>query len=246
MALKLQEMKFEDFDTMINHADLYAPGDDLVGPPTPVCWPVSTSSDARRRLEFHMTKQKDRFLGDNSARYLKIIDNKSGEIISMARWHWYPSGYSYASVIPWETHNPVEGKLFPVGMNIELHNYILTSRDAYRQYWQEVGKPCWILTHLVTRTSQRGRGAAKLLIEWGVEQASQVGAPAYLEAATTAAPIYAKHGFRQVGDVGVLDLRPHGVDMEFEFVRMRFRPEDEMEAGLGSGEKREGVTFPGM
>ncbi|TVY62347.1 hypothetical protein LSUE1_G008540, partial [Lachnellula suecica] len=159
MPLNLQEMQLSDFDTIINHADIYAPNDDLVGMPTPLCWSVTTHQEARKRLEFHMAKQKQRFLGDSTARCLKVVDSDSGEIISMARWHWYPAGYSYTDGAHWETHNPKDGAEWPQEMNVEAHNHILRSRDAERETWMQKG-PCWVLMHLVTRTSQRGRGAA--------------------------------------------------------------------------------------
>ncbi|TVY17184.1 hypothetical protein LARI1_G003840 [Lachnellula arida] len=233
MPLKLKEIDLEDFNTMTDHANIYPPEDDLVGPPTPICWLVTTPSEAQNRLDFHMTKQKERYLGDTSARYLKIIDEETGEIISMARWHWYPDGYSYTEGIHWETHNAVEGCPWPKGMNVELHNWILTRRDAAREHWQEKGQPCWILMHLVTRASQRGRGAASMLINWGVERARKDAVPAYLEAGVLAVPLYAKHGFRQVGDLLRFDLRGHGVDLDFVMAKMGFFPEvlAEVQAG---------------
>ena len=230
MPLKLLEIELEDFNTMTNHANIYPPGDDLVGPPTPICWPVTIQSEARRQLEFHMTKQKERFLGDTSARYLKIVDEETGEIVSMARWHWYPEGYSYTKGIEWETHNAVEGRPWPNDMNIELHNWMLMARDSEREHWQEKGKACWILMHLVTRFSQRGRGAASMLIDWGVERAQEDGVPAYLEAGVTAIPLYAKHGFQQFGDLFRLDLRGHGVETDFVVAKMGFLPQSQEEA----------------
>ncbi|TVY42569.1 hypothetical protein LSUB1_G001215 [Lachnellula subtilissima] len=187
MPLKLQEMELGDFDTMTDHANIYPPGDDLVSPPTTICWLVTTQPEARNRLEFHMTKQKEQG-------------------------------------IHWETHNAVEGWPWPKGMNVELHNFIFTSRDAGRERWQEKGKPCWILMHLVTRASQRGKGAASLLIQWGVDRARKDGVLAYLEAGALAIPLYAKHGFRQVGDLVRMDLRGYGVNADFVAARMGLFP----------------------
>lgn len=218
--LKLLEIRLEDFDTMVNHARIYPVGDDLVGPPTPICWPVFSQIEAQERLRFHMSKQRGRFLGDRSATYLKIVDEDTEEIVSIARWHYYPHGYSYADGIEWEIHSPVEGKLFPREMNIELHNYILSARDAERENWMAKDEPCWILMHMVTRASQRGRGAAGMLINWGVEKARVDGISAYLEAGTIGRPIYEKHGFQEIGEPMLLDLRPYGVDMDFAMAKM--------------------------
>ncbi|KAH7397807.1 hypothetical protein BKA64DRAFT_48131 [Cadophora sp. MPI-SDFR-AT-0126] len=224
MSLKLQKVSLEDFDTMINHANIYPPGDDLVGPPTPFFWPVSSREEALQRLQLHMTKQKSRFLGDPTATYLKVIDEETQEIISIARWHYYPCGFSFEDTIGWEIHSPVEGQPFPKGMNIDLHNFILTERDLERKNWIVKGKPCWILMHLVTRGSQRGRGAAGKLITWGVEKANADGVPAYLEASALAKPLYERYGFKQIGNLLELDLRVHGVDMDIAMAKMGILP----------------------
>ena len=226
MSLKLSEMELEDFDSMINHAQIFNVGDDLVGPPTPICWPVSSQSKAQERLQFHMSKQRARFLGDRSAKYLKVIDENTNEIISIARWHKYPNGYSYEKGIEWEIHSPVEGKPFPKEMNIELHNFILSARDAERENWMGKGEACWILMHLVTRASHRNRGAAGMLINWGVEKARVDRIPAYLEAGAMARPIYEKHEFQQTGELMVLDLRAYGVGMDFVMAKMELKPRE--------------------
>jgi hypothetical protein len=87
--------------------------------------------------------------------------------------------------------------------------------------------------HLVTRISQRGRGAAAMLIDWGVERAQKDGAPAYLEAGATAITVYAKHDFQQFGNLMSLDLRPSGVEMDFVMAKMGFLPERLKEAQAG-------------
>ncbi|KAH6713729.1 hypothetical protein BKA61DRAFT_688960 [Leptodontidium sp. MPI-SDFR-AT-0119] len=234
MLLKLCGVQVEDFDIMTNHADIYPPGDDLIGLPTPICWPVSSKSEAKERLKFHMSQQRKRFLGDRTATYLKVIDDETEEIISIARWHYYPNGYSYADGIGWEIHSPVEGKPFPEGMNIELHNYILQERDGKRKDWMVENEPCWILMHLVTRGSQRGRGAAGMLINWGIEKAREDGVPVYLEAGVVGRPVYEKRGFQQIGELLVLDVRSYGLDMTVVIAKMGILPPKKVVSKIGS------------
>lgn len=224
MPLKLCQVRLEDFDIMTDHAKIYAVGDDLVGMPTPLCWLVSSQTEAQERLQFHMSKQRNRFLGDRTTTYLKVVDEDTNEIVSIARWHYYPHGYSYEDGIGWEIHSPLEGQPFPQGMNIELHNFILSARDVARRTWMVKDEPCWILMHLVTRPSMRGRGAAGMLIDWGVEKARADGIPAYLEAGVMGKPIYEKFGFKEIADDLVLDLRPYGVDMDIAMALMGVTP----------------------
>ena len=60
-----------------------------------------------------------------------------------------------------------------------------------------------------TDPSYRGRGAASLLLAWGVEQCEMHGAPAYLESTLEAAGFYQKRGFTPV-ETFSLDIS-HGV-----------------------------------
>jgi hypothetical protein len=76
MPLQIAPVVLSDFDTIISHATRFAPGDDLVVPPiSPLCWPVQNSDDALRRLQFNMAHQRERFLKEPSARFMKVVDN---------------------------------------------------------------------------------------------------------------------------------------------------------------------------
>ena len=94
MGLQLLPLTAEDFSAIIDHSSIFELGDDLVGPPVPICWPVSTREEAQTRLQVHMAKQIQRYMHDPSVNYLKVVDD-SGSIVSVAHWHWYPNGYSY-------------------------------------------------------------------------------------------------------------------------------------------------------
>lgn len=224
MGLQLLPLTAEDFSAITNHANIFEPGDDLVGPPVPVCWPVSTREEAQTRLRVHMEKQSERYTKDPSINYLKVIGD-SGSIVSVARWHWYPKGYSYEKESHWETYPEASlSEPWAKQFNVPLNNFILGSRDAARSSWIGTERPCWILMHLVTRPSQRGKGTARLLVQWGIEQAEKNRAPAYLEAGAMGQPIYEKMGFRQVGELMELDLRPFGVETTFVMAKMAYMP----------------------
>lgn len=226
MTLHLLPLAIEDFDIMISHATTYPVGDDLVAPPLPLCWPVDNPSSALARLTFSMTNQRQRFLLDPSVRFMKVVDDVDGSIVSVARWHYYPSGYCYERDVHWELISS-QGEGMPAGMNVLLHNHILSARDAARVGWQgAIGSPCWVLMHMVTRPSQRGRGAAGLLIQWGVQQAEGGGVPAYLEAGVMGQPIYERHGFRAVGELIRVDLGGVGGKGEFVMATMGYFPKE--------------------
>ena len=221
-GLQLLYLTLDDFSTIENHASIFDLGDDLVGPPVPVCWPVSTQEEARIRLRVHMAKQRQRYLEDPSVNYLKVTDD-TGSIVSVARWHWYPNGYSFEKEGHWEAYSGTSlSEPWAKQLNIPLNNFILGSRDAARSSWIGKDQPCWILMHMVTRPSQRGKGAARLLVKWGIEQADKTGAHTYLEAGVMGRPIYEKMGFQRVKDLMELDLRPFCVDANFIMAKMAY------------------------
>ncbi|OBT60250.1 hypothetical protein VE03_10263 [Pseudogymnoascus sp. 23342-1-I1] len=232
MYFQLRPLDFQDFDELVSRGTSYPPGDDLVGPPTPICWPVKTRDEAQTRLDFHFKKQRSRFRGDPTVRYMKVIDTANkNPIISIARWHFYPNGYNFDTEIHWETHNLEPGQSAPRGFNIALHNHILTTRDAARSSWIPENAPCWILMHMVTHPSHRGKGAAGRLVKWGIEQAERDHVPAYLEAGRMGRPVYERFGFVEVGDMLQLDLKEFNVDMIFRMIKMAYFPREEVEEG---------------
>ncbi|KAF2713087.1 hypothetical protein K504DRAFT_461664 [Pleomassaria siparia CBS 279.74] len=226
MNLQLCPLQLQDFDDLVSHAALYPPGEDLVGQPTPTCCTVKTREEAEARLIFHFDKQRSRFTGDPTVRYMKVVDRAADKnaIVSIARWHLYPNGYNFDTEIHWETQNLVAGQTVPAGFNIPLHNYILTTRDAARSSWIPANSPCWILMHMVTHPSYRGKGAAGMLIKWGIEQAERDQVPAYLEAGVMGRPIYERYGFVQMSHLLEVDAKKFGVDAVFVMCKMAYFP----------------------
>jgi predicted GNAT family N-acyltransferase len=78
--------------------------------------------------------------------------------------------------------------------------------------------------HLVTHPASRGKGAAGLLIRWGIEQAEKDWVPAYLEAGVMGRPIYERYGFVQMGDLLEVDLKDFGFDTIFTMCKMAYFP----------------------
>lgn len=230
MPLNVLPMRLIDFDVIIAHATLFEPGDDLVGPPIPFTYPVATRAQASRRLRFAMDRQRTRFQEDPTARYIKVVetcpdaqDPHDGDIVSMARWHFYPDGYCYDSMVHWELAGPApvqDEVTTTAAFNHELHDFILDTRDRARAAWAPKGSRAWFLMHMVTRRTKRGLGAAGMLIRWGTERADADGATAYLEAAAAAKPLYERYGFGEVGEI-VLDLGRWGHEVPVVFAQMK-------------------------
>lgn len=82
----------------------------------------------------------------------------------------------------------------------------------------------WYLELVGTRPEWQGKGAAGMLLRWGLERADADGVEAYLEASPKGRPIYEKFGFSEVERL-VVDLEAIGEgkdvgDGEKEFVEV--------------------------
>jgi GNAT superfamily N-acetyltransferase len=228
MNLQIHPLEIHDFDTLISQADQYPPGADLTGLPTPLCCEVTTQEQARVRLQFHFDKQKTRYQNDPTVHYMKVIDiADQNSIIGVARWHFYPKGYEFETESHWEVYDLTPDQLLaPREFNIALYNHIITTRDAARASWIPKKLPCWILMHMVTHPAHRRKGAAGLIMKWGVEKADSSQVPAYLEAGVMGKPIYERYAFVQTGDPLEVDLRTYGVDMGISMCKMVYWPQN--------------------
>lgn len=83
--------------------------------------------------------------------------------------------------------------------------------------------------HMVTHPSHRGKGAAGLLVKWGIEQAERDRVPAYLEAGLMGRLVYERYGFVEMGDILELDLREFNVDMVFRMIKMAYSLREKLE-----------------
>ncbi|KAF2155516.1 hypothetical protein K461DRAFT_274506 [Myriangium duriaei CBS 260.36] len=228
MVLQVLPLETADFDVLISHASTSFPGDDLVGNPVPFCWPVANRSDAEARCLWHFSRQRKRYIEDTSVRFMKVIDTgkegeKSNEIISIARWHFYESGYSYERDVRWElADGEASDGNHRALFDAALHDQILSTRDFARKFWILPPKaPCWILMHMNTRFSCQRRGAAKLLVQWGIDQAEATGIPAYLEAGVMGLKLYKDLGFQEVGDPIIINA---SAKMIFQMAKMAYMP----------------------
>ena len=142
MALIVEPLVLEDFEVLLRHP----PGDDLVATPmAPLCWPLLTAEDGPQRLRYYITRQIERFKTDPTARYMKVTDQRTGEIISTGRWHCYSQGYDLARE-GWKDidalgppGNPSE---IPHGLNWKLYKGIFKT-TKWRAKGVSKDSPCW-------------------------------------------------------------------------------------------------------
>lgn len=82
------------------------------------------------------------------------------------------------------------------------------------------------LTYIGTDPQHERRGAASLLLQWGLERCTHEHTPAYLESTFDAGPLYERHGFTPAENISmVLEGRSEaGESVLYEEVCFVFRP----------------------
>ncbi|KAF4932042.1 hypothetical protein CGCVW01_v000051 [Colletotrichum viniferum] len=109
---------------------------------------------------------------DPTSTWLKVVDDETGQVVAGGRWSFFERG----GPNPYDGHREVEATWFPEG---ELR-------------WVA------ILNILFTIPEYRRRGAASLVMDWGVERADCMGLDLYIEASEGGKPLYEKCGFEAI------------------------------------------------
>ncbi|TAQ86669.1 hypothetical protein B7494_g5028 [Chlorociboria aeruginascens] len=123
------------------------------------------------------------------------------EIIAYAKWNYVTVGEGGG-----DGDGEEELPEWPETADQAFGNYFFGTLDRKRR---EIMHPparwkgYYYLELVATLPSYQGKGAAGMLIEWGLERADQMGVEAYLEASPVGKRIYERHGFKEVERFGV-------------------------------------------
>ncbi|CZR61111.1 uncharacterized protein PAC_11007 [Phialocephala subalpina] len=136
----------------------------------------------------------DWWLCDKTAKYMKVVDEETGAIVSAAKWCIY------------------EEQLTEEQMNDTLHVDWHSEADTnewgeYLIHWvhshrlqRTKGAPCCVLDMMSTHPDHRRRGAGAMLVKWGTEIADSMGVECFVEGTLAGRPLYESCGFKAVPD----------------------------------------------
>ncbi|KAJ4986882.1 GNAT family protein (acetyltransferase) [Stagonosporopsis vannaccii] len=116
---------------------------------------------------------------------------------------------------------PRYSSFLPPELRLDALMSLFDPLDAARDEIMGSEKPYFMLNSLATHPEHQGRGAAKLLLDWGMQKADKEGLVTYLDATQRARPIYAKRGF-ELKKVVEWDRKVwggEGVDVHYCMVR---------------------------
>jgi WD repeat-containing protein 48 len=131
------------------------------------------------------------------------LDN-GGRTIAISVWsmHNIPpkkgeDGSSEASSVPAEKSNNTPGFL-PPELRLDALNSLLGPIRAAQNEVMGTSPQYFMLNQLATHPDHQGRGAAKLMLDWGLRKADEEGLVTYLDASVTGRVVYEKRGFKLV------------------------------------------------
>jgi len=134
-----------------------------------------------------------------SSRWLKVIDTETGEIAGGAQWFVFEEN-PYASG---EGDGDGDGILdcWDEGEDREFAEALLGQFLASRMSWMQ--RPHMHLEACFTRPKYRRQGVGKLLMNWGIQKADELGFETYIDASELGALLYKNYGFLNPGWVDV-------------------------------------------
>ncbi|KAI0521227.1 putative GNAT family acetyltransferase [Xylaria bambusicola] len=114
-------------------------------------------------------------------------------IIAFAKWSHPVSEHEDYEEPAW---------VWPAGTNMKILNSWVKAAEESQD--EVVGdRPCYRLTFMGTDPAYERRGAASMMVNWGLEQCNKGGVPGYLESTLEAAPFYEKMGFAASGKISM-------------------------------------------
>lgn len=154
---------------------------------------------------------------DPTSTWLKVVDDETGQVVAGGRWSFFERG----GPNPYDGHREVEATWFPEGeprwvASLLLNDFLERAvRNANRPHACESVAGSELMFHggfashayveitpvlniLFTIPEYRRRGAASLVMDWGVERADCMGLDVYIEASEGGKPLYEKYGFEAI------------------------------------------------
>ncbi|KAI0399125.1 putative GNAT family acetyltransferase [Xylaria palmicola] len=140
-------------------------------------------------------------------------DARTGKVVAFAKWS-HPVGRD-------EEYEETAWK-WPPGTDVQiLESWGRATEEAQKR---AVGdQSCYRLTFMGTDPAHERRGAASMMVRWGLAQCKKYNIPGYLESTLHAAPFYEKMGFARAGNISLrYPIRVDGHDRDEVYNEIAF------------------------
>ncbi|EEY15075.1 conserved hypothetical protein [Verticillium alfalfae VaMs.102] len=161
--------------------------------------PFPPDADERRVAELSETLSKE-----PNIHFIAVADTEiegPNAIVAWGKWMVYAEGMP-----------PPKERTFSPGMNFEAAKLMYGGIDGLRKNVE--GLKCIYLSVLVTDPAHQGRGAGKLLMQWGADEADRLGLATFLESSEPGHVLYPKFGFQDVEPL-VVSLAQFGLERPY-------------------------------
>ncbi|XMA10068.1 hypothetical protein WAI453_002859 [Rhynchosporium graminicola] len=158
-------------------------------PVEPFFFALFPETERVENFEAQVKRTEAWWTGDPSAKYMKVVDDETGQIISAAKWCIYETSLTEEQmieelIVDWHFDN--ESNCWAQHIIRGVHSHRLRRTE---------GEACCFLDMLSTHPDHQHRGAAKILVQWGCEIADRMGVEAFIEGTAVARRLYESCGF---------------------------------------------------
>lgn len=141
MPLKVEPVASEDWEVLKKF--VRSKQGILTSPAADIGMAVTDDESGEQLNLWSLEQQKAFFTSDPSAHTMKCVDtDRDNEIIAVARWHFYPSGYEASNLEYAGLKPPTEDSSYPLGFNFKFYYFVLSELFAGRRAWMGNG-PQW-------------------------------------------------------------------------------------------------------
>ncbi|KAI9732396.1 MAG: hypothetical protein M1834_001604 [Cirrosporium novae-zelandiae] len=141
-----------------------------------------------------ISDMKQALENDPTIKWLKIVDQETGDLVSVAQWFIRPN-----FVRP---QGEVVIKCWPEGSK-EQADAKKVIENVHERKWRHVKEGHICLNMMFTNPSYQHQGAGRLMLQWGCTLADHLFLPAWIEASAMGQLLYSKFGFRVVEDAKI-------------------------------------------
>ncbi|OCL06694.1 hypothetical protein AOQ84DRAFT_342958 [Glonium stellatum] len=134
-------------------------------------------------------RRRKTVIGQRNVNPIKVTDTDTGKVIAVAEWNYEPA--------------KTPEKLEKIDIPDDASPALVAILKTYLGTGNEImgDKPYWTLGNMVTHPDHRHRGAAGLLVQWGIDIIDRDGLEAYVDASADGKPLYERFGFEQLREV---------------------------------------------
>ncbi|KAI0116465.1 hypothetical protein GGR51DRAFT_555490 [Nemania sp. FL0031] len=204
MSLKLHELTTEDEFQLVMDVEFEAYSKPFNG-----FWDllVGASRDEWR------ARQWSWHTGDPSSHWVYVTDDTTGHVIGATNWN------IHNTKSPWVEGAPVLTAYWLEGPKKNIGDQLFASFFGNRP--KLMSKPHLLISYCCVHSLHRRRGAARLMLEWGINKADELGLDCFVESTLDGRLAYESAGFRVIGEL-YLDATTDNPDESFKAAKEEF------------------------